>query len=74
MADRTAKVRFFVSVASTSYSVTPGQVVEAGAPGQIGLEEAGRYVSSGAAEWVEVKRESATRKTPEHATTRKPKR
>ena len=67
MADRTAKVRWLVSVASDSFSYSPGEESEVGASFQIGLEEASRFVSSGAAEWVEQKKEKATRKTPERA-------
>ena len=72
MADRTRKVRFSVAIAGASFSYAPGEEVTAGAPGQIDLDEAGRYVSAGAAEWVESRDvETATRKTPERATTRR---
>ena len=68
MSGRTRKVRFLVSLASASWSYGYGQEVEAGAPGEIDLEEAGRYVSAGSAEWVKQRVEKATRKAPERAT------
>lgn len=70
MASRTAKVRFLIGVGSASFSYSPGDEVEAGAPGEIDLEEAGRHVSAGNAEWVEKRAERATRKTPERMTRR----
>ena len=70
MADRTAKVRWLVSVAGDSFSRSPGEESTVGASCDIGLEEASRYVSSGAAEWVEEKKETATRKAPERAAKR----
>lgn len=70
MADRTAKVRWLVSVGADSFSYSPGEESAVGASCHIGLEEASRYVSSGAAEWVEAKKEKATRAAPERAATR----
>ena len=73
MPNRTKRVRFLVGVASTSYSYAPGDEVDAGALGQIEIEEAARYVSSGAAEWVAVRQkiETATKEAPERATARR---
>ena len=65
---RTVKVRWLCSVAGPLFSYDTGEEVAVGAGHDIGLEQASRYVSSGAAEWVEKKkRETATRRAPERA-------
>lgn len=62
----TVKVRWLQSVAGPLFSYDRGEEVAVGDDCNIGLEEAGRYVATGAAEWVEKKkRETATRRAPE---------
>lgn len=68
MPERTVKVRVLQSIAGPLFSYSVGEEVVCGDGCNLGLEDASRYVASGAAEWVEKqKRETATRRAPERA-------
>lgn len=66
MPDRTPKVRMLTAVGGPTFSLNRGDVVDVGEGCVFGFEEAGRFVSKGAAEWIKKqKKETATRRAPE---------